>query len=104
LPIFPANWRLNAPPHANITPRIAFLCHLIAQELPVASDVAIPWDIAYFIDFLKPKLGEHNAEFLTALVAAVNDRVTFSALEVFVEWQNQPPLPLDTPWPDFNSD
>lgn len=25
-----ANWRLNAPPHANTTPRIAFLRHLIA--------------------------------------------------------------------------
>ena len=85
--ILAANWRLNAPPHANITPRIAFLRHLIAllesqpdtpflgqlktlltgPELPVASDVAVPWDIAYFIEFLKPKLGEHHAELLTAL-------------------------------------
>ena len=28
--ILAANWRLNAPPHANTTPRIAFLRHLIA--------------------------------------------------------------------------
>ena len=89
--ILAANWRLNAPPHANTTPRIAFLRHLIAllesqpdtpfpgqlktlltgPELPVASDVAVPWDIAYFIEFLKPKLGEHPAEFLTALVVAL---------------------------------
>ena len=28
--IVAANWRLNAPPHANTTPRIAFLRHFIA--------------------------------------------------------------------------
>jgi len=28
--IHAANWRLNAPPHANTTPRIAFLRHLTA--------------------------------------------------------------------------
>jgi hypothetical protein len=28
--ILAANWRLNAPPHANTTPRVAFLRHLIA--------------------------------------------------------------------------
>ena len=63
--ILAANWRLNAPPHANTTPRIAFLRHLTAllesqpdtpflgqlktlltgPELPVASDVAVPFDI-----------------------------------------------------------
>jgi hypothetical protein len=60
--ILAAYWRLNAPPHANTTPRIAFLRHLIAllesqpdtpflgqlkalltgPELPVASGVAVP--------------------------------------------------------------
>lgn len=29
--ILAADWRLNAPPHANTTPRIAFLRHLIAR-------------------------------------------------------------------------
>ena len=29
--ILVANWRLNAPPHANTTPRIAFLRHLSAR-------------------------------------------------------------------------
>ena len=115
--ILAANWRLNAPPHANTTPRIAFLRHLIAllesqpdtpflgqlktlltgPELPVASDVAVPWDIAYFIEFLKPKLGEHNAEFLTALVAALNDRTKLSALDSFPEWQQAFPQPLGLP-------
>ena len=117
--VLAANWRLNAPPHANTTPRIAFLRHLIAllesrpdtpflgqlktlltgPELLVASDVAVPWDIAYFIEFLKPKLGEHPAEFLTALVAALNDRSTLSELDQFPEWKNQPVISLDTPWP-----
>jgi hypothetical protein len=118
--ILAANWRLYAAPHANITPRIAFLRHLVAlvesqpdtpflgqlktlltgPELPVASDVAGPWDIAYFIEFLKPKLGEHNAEFLTALVAALNDHTKVSALDSFLEWRNQPPISLSVPWPD----
>ena len=118
--ILAANWSLNAPPHANTTPRIAFLRHLIAllesqpdtpflgqlktlltgPELPVASDVAVPWDIAYFIESLKPKLGEHPAEFLTALVAALNDRAKLHDLEHFPEWKNHPPIPLDAPWPD----
>jgi len=116
--ILAANWRLTAPPYANTTPRIAFLRQLIAllesqpdrpflgqiktlltgPELPVARDVAVPWDIAYFIEFLKSKLGEHVAEFLTALVAALNDRAKLSALDPFPEWRDQSPIPLDVPW------
>ncbi len=46
-------------------------------------DVAVPWDIAYFIEFLKPRLGERNAEFLTAIAAALNDRTKLSALSQF---------------------
>ena len=139
--ILAANWRLNAPPHANTTPRIAFFRHLIAllesqpdtlflgqfktlfsgreirrtgvapvsiqtssetagtdcptptPELPVASGVAVPWDITYFIEFLKPKLGEHNKEFLTALVTALNDRAKLLDLDRFAKWKNQPPIP-----------
>ena len=118
--ILAANWRLNAPPHANTTPRIAFLRHLIAllesqpdtpflgqlktlftgPELPVASDVAVPWDIAYFIEFLKPKLGEPPAEFLIALVAAMNDLTKLPDLEQFPEWKDQPPVTIDAPWHD----
>ena len=117
--ILAANWRLNAPPHANTTPRIAFLRHLIAllesqpdtpflgqlktlltgPELPVASDVAVPWDIAYFIEHLSAERRVRSAEFLTAFVTAVNDRTKLSALDQFPEWHNQPPVPLDTPWP-----
>jgi len=113
--ILAANWRLNAPPHANTTPRIVFLRHLTAllerqrdapflgqlktllngAELPVASDVVVPWDIAYFIEFLKPKLGDHSTAFLTALVAALNDRAKLSDLDQFPEWRNATAQPLD---------
>jgi len=63
----------------------------------VASDVTVPWDIAYFIEFLKPKLGEHHAEFLTVLVAALNDRTKLSALDSFPEWRNRHSTPISTP-------
>jgi hypothetical protein len=66
----------------------------------VAGDVAVSWDIAYFIEFLKPTLGEHNAECLTALVAAMNDRAKLAELDGFPEWRNQPSIPLDTLWPN----
>jgi len=49
----------------------------------VASDVAVPWDIAYFIDFLKPKPGEHNTNFLTSFVATMTDRAKLTDLERF---------------------
>ena len=39
-----------------------------------------------------------NVEFLTALVAAMNDRAKLSELEKFPKWRNQPPVPLDKPW------
>ncbi len=65
----------------------------------MASDVAAPWDITYFIKFLETKLGEHIAEFLAALVAALNDRNKLSALDSYPEWLNQQPIPLDTSWP-----
>jgi len=72
---------------------------LTGPELPVAGDVAVPWDIAYFIGHLRPKLPPGSADFLTALVAALNDRAKLPDLGRFAEWKNQPPDPLDTPWP-----
>ena len=40
------------------------------------------------------------AEFLTALVAALNDRAKLPDLDRFPEWRDQPSIPLDAPWPD----
>ena len=113
--ILAVNWHLNAPPHANTTPRIAFLRHLIAllesqpntpflgqlktlltgPTLPVASDVAVPWDITYFIEHLRFKLPSGSTDFLTALVAVLNDRTKLSELEEFPAWREAKTLPLD---------
>ncbi len=43
--ILTTNWRLNAPPHANTTPRIAFLRHLIAllEEDCTRAGAPVPW-------------------------------------------------------------
>jgi hypothetical protein len=83
-------------------PTDQYICQLrtltVMPELSDNADVIKTWDIADFIEFLKPKLGEHNAEFLTALVAAMNDRTKLSTLDQFPEWRNQSPVPLDTPW------
>jgi hypothetical protein len=49
---------------------------------------------------LKPKLGEHHAEFLTALVAALNHGAQLPTLSSFTEWGNEAPVPLDVEWPD----
>jgi hypothetical protein len=62
--------------------------------------MAVLREIAYFIEFLKPKLGENPAEFLTALVTALNDRTKLSALDSFPEWRDQPPVAPDAVWPD----
>jgi tetratricopeptide (TPR) repeat protein len=120
LQILAANWRLNAPPHANTTPRIAFLRHIIAlleaqpntpflgqvkalltgPELPIANDIAVPWDIEYFIEYLHPRLEPGMAEFLIALVAALNDRAKLSDLDRFEIWRSVAAVPLDVAWPD----
>lgn len=68
------------------------------------ANVIATWDIADFIEFLKPKLGEHDSSFLATLVAAMNDRTKLSVLESFHEWHNQPPIPLDTSWPNEPAD
>ena len=81
--ILAANWRLNAPPHANTTPRIAFLRHLIAL-LKSQPDM--------------PFLGQLKT-LLTALVAAQNDRSKLPDLGRFPAWRDQPPVALDAPWP-----
>jgi len=113
------DWQTKAEFFASTTPRVAFLRHLIAllksqtntpflgqlktllagPELPVAADVAVPWDMGYFIEYLSPKLPPGSAEFLAALVAAQNDRAKLPDLDRFPEWRDQPPLPLDAPWP-----
>jgi tetratricopeptide (TPR) repeat protein len=113
--ILTENWRLNAHHHANTTPRIAFLQYIVAMlesrqntiflgrlkklltgpELPVTTDVAVPWDIAYFIEYLRPKLPPDSPDFLFALVAAMNDLGQVDKLNEFDIWKKQEPIPLE---------
>lgn len=96
--------RLPPPPHRLLESQAGapFLGQvktlLTGPELPVSSDVAVPWDIAYFIEHLSAKLGVLSAEFLTPLIAALNDRAKLPELEHFPEWKNQALIALETPW------
>jgi hypothetical protein len=114
-----ALWKGNAPAHQNTTPPILFLRFIIAllesqsgdvfvgqlktlllgEPLPQAPNVAVPWDIGYFVDFLRQKLPDAAIAFLTALVAALNDRDETAKLDGFELWRQQPPVALDLPWP-----
>jgi hypothetical protein len=65
----------------------------------VSGDIVVPWEIAYFIEHLRSQLPAGSAEFLTALVAAMNDGANLGALDSFAEWRDQAPVPLDALWP-----
>ena len=41
--ILAANWRLDGPPHASTTPRLAFLGHLIPFYITAACYEHRPW-------------------------------------------------------------
>jgi len=114
------NSQSKAPQYANTTPRVVFLRAIVAlleghptalflgqlktliasEPLPVMSDVQVPWDITYFVEYLRPKLPADAINFLTALVTALNDRTKLSELDRFPEWRDVKPLPLDMPWPE----
>ena len=49
------------------------------------------------IEFLNPKLTQHHAELLTALVAALNDRAKLPNLDRFPEWRDQGSCPARRP-------
>ena len=86
------SWRTPAPNYSNLTPRIPYLALLADRlrnnsgtgqigrlktllcgpELPRAPGVAHPWDVAYLLDYLRPKLPPDSHEFLAALLAAIN--------------------------------
>ena len=91
----------NPPPQH----RFQFSDRLLNPSTPAPN---FPWQLtwpsraksAYCIGHRKAEFAMLNVEFLTALVAAMNDRAKLSELEKFPKWRNQPPVPLDTPWPD----
>jgi hypothetical protein len=115
------NWAMPAPDRANTTPRIAFLrliadlldggdgagaigrlkSLLLGPELPKASDVAHPWDVGYLLDYLAPRLPEAQHDFVTALLAAINDPTQAADLDRFPQWRDAKPIPRDPPWPEL---
>jgi len=114
------NWQPAGQRFANTIPRVAFLAYVITRleaspgslflgqlktlftgsELPISSDIPVPWDIADFIGQLRSRLPEDSADFLRSLLAAVNDRSKLPDLDRFPEWRNQWAIPLDTAWPE----
>ena len=86
--------------------------HFALDPLPISGMIAVPWDIAYFIDALQPKLGTQNTELVRALVADLNARTApaasaasgsppsdlsslLAALDAFPAWREAKPAPLD---------
>jgi hypothetical protein len=114
------SWNALAPDCSNLAPRILYLALLsdrlrnrsaISQigrpkillcgpELPRAPGVAHPWDVAYLLDYLRPKLPPDSHEFLAALLAAINDPIQAPALDRFPEWRDAPLVRCDAPWPE----
>ena len=68
---------------------------LALESLPDYADVVKVWDIAYFIEHLRPKLPPDSANFLAALAAVLNDRTKLPELEKFPVWHEVKTLPLD---------
>jgi hypothetical protein len=114
------SWHASLPSYANLTSSIPYLALLADRlggdpaadptgylktllcgpELPRAPDVAHPWDVAYLLDYLRPKLPHGGHEFLAALLAAINDPTQAPTLDRFPEWRDTPPVPRDAPWAD----
>jgi tetratricopeptide (TPR) repeat protein len=108
-------WALKSCPHDLTSSRILFIQYMIAllesknstpfigklktllavDPLPDHADVARVWDIAYFIEYLRPKLPPDQVEFLMALAEAMNDPTKLPELDKFPLWRDTPPLPLD---------
>jgi hypothetical protein len=63
----------------------------------ITPDIARPWDVAYLLDYLGPKLPPHAHEFLAALLAAINDPTQAPALDRFPQWRDTPSVPQDAP-------
>jgi tetratricopeptide (TPR) repeat protein len=115
------NWHVPSPRYSNLTPCIPYLALLAdmlskdtattnqigrlktllcGPELPRTPDIAHPWDVAYLLDYLRPKLPPNGHEFLAALLAAINDPIQAPELDRFPEWRDTPPVPLEAPWAD----
>ena len=68
-------------------------------DLPCHGDIDPVWQADDLLAALREKLAGDQAEFLAALVAALNDHTQLDRLNRFPLWRDQPPFPLDEPWP-----
>ena len=119
-----ALWKLQAPPHENTTPRILFLqfvvavleaapaaeflgqlkSHFASPPFPVTPDVAVPWDLDYFLDYVGSGLPADTIHLIRTLLAVLNERTTqqtaaappsLPKLEMFAAWRTAVPIPWE---------
>ena len=105
-----SNSAIRIPQSAIFMGRLKF--HFAREPLLVTGDIQVPWDIAYFIDTLQPKLGTQNTELLRALVDVLNARTApapsaasgsppsdssslLTALDAFPAWREAEPRPFE---------
>jgi hypothetical protein len=110
-------WKLSAGRQDVTTARILFMRLVIAMlgaesiglyigqlktlltaALGNAGDVVSTWDIASFLNAVRPRLSSADVDFLQSLAGALNDRATIPALDPVSMWKDQPALPLDASW------
>jgi tetratricopeptide (TPR) repeat protein len=73
---------------------------LVQADLFCPGDIARRWDAADIVDALRSRLTPDKADFLVALVAALNEPNKVADLERFSIWNSTMPVPLEAPWPN----
>ena len=68
-------------------------------ELPCHGGIARQWQAEDILQHLRDKLPSAQSDFLTALVTAMNDDTQLPGIDRFALWRDQPPVPLEAPWP-----
>ena len=58
-------------------------------------DAFMEWTMISVLDHLKPKITEHQHNFLEALVAAMSNKVNMEKMNDFEEWREAKPMELD---------
>lgn len=79
---------------------IGHLRTLLEQaELPCHGDINRQWQADDILQHLRDKLTSEQTDFLTSIVAAMNDHTRLPDPDRFPIWRDHPPVALDTPWP-----
>jgi hypothetical protein len=83
-----------------VTPYAGQLKMLLSgAPLEATGPVATAWDMASFLESLRPELPASDAAFLESLLAGLNDRTKVADLDHFPAWRDLAPVPLDALWP-----